>query len=188
VPEIEHFQFQGEDDRGSPETLSVSTRESTASTRDSSPDYRLEVMSMCTSSSISPLPPTFPLSPTPPDSPVRKTPISADSPLLSKAPTDPARKRVRSFTKNLRRARSFRASREKSVDKVNYEEVDLRGQEVTFLIKKSLSGRIGWKIMPEEEELNLKINPAVLQQVMDQIRDLQFSGQVIPDKISLKIE
>ena len=28
---------------------------------------------------------------------------------------------------------------------VNYEEVDLRGQEVTFLIKKSLSGRIGWK-------------------------------------------
>ena len=24
--------------------------------------------------------------------------------------------------------------------------------------------------MPEEEELNLKINPAVLQQVMDQIR------------------
>ena len=32
---------------------------------------RLEVMSMCTSSSISPLPPTFPLSPTPPDSPVR---------------------------------------------------------------------------------------------------------------------
>ena len=46
----------------------------------------------------------------------------------------------------------------------------MRGQEVTFLIKKSLSGRIGWKIMPEDEKLNIKINKACVEQVMERIR------------------
>jgi len=155
------------------------------STRDSSPDYRLEILSVSTSTSISPIPP---FSPTPPDSPVRKTPVSADSPLLSKAPTDPARRRLKSFNKTIRRARSFRASREKSVDKSGVSEVELRGQEVSFIIKKSLSGRVGWKIMPEDETLNLRINAAILEQVMNRIRELQFSGSVVPDKMSLRIQ
>ena len=48
--------------------------------------------------------------------------------------------------------------------------LDLTGKEVTFLIKKSLSGRIGWKIMPEDDNLNLKINATILEQVMARIR------------------
>ena len=48
--------------------------------------------------------------------------------------------------------------------------MDLTGKEVTFLIKKSLSGRIGWKIMPEDDNLNLKINATILEQVMARIR------------------
>ena len=44
------------------------------------------------------------------------------------------------------------------------------GQEVSFTIKKSLSGRVGWKIMPEEENLNLRVNASVLEQVMNRIR------------------
>ena len=48
--------------------------------------------------------------------------------------------------------------------------LDLTGKEVTFLIKKSMSGRIGWKIMPEDDNLNLKINATILEQVMNRIR------------------
>ena len=48
--------------------------------------------------------------------------------------------------------------------------MDLRGKEVTFLIKKSMSGRVGWKIMPEDDNLNLKINATILEQVMTRIR------------------
>jgi len=48
--------------------------------------------------------------------------------------------------------------------------LDLRGKEVTFLIKKSMSGRVGWKIMPEDDNLNLKINATILEQVMTRIR------------------
>ena len=49
-------------------------------------------------------------------------------------------------------------------------EDDMRGQEVTFLIAKSLSGRIGWKIMAEDEKLNMRINSAWVEQVMERIR------------------
>ena len=48
--------------------------------------------------------------------------------------------------------------------------MDLIGKEVSFTIKKSLTGRIGWKIMPEDENLNLKMNAYVLEQVMNRIR------------------
>ena len=48
--------------------------------------------------------------------------------------------------------------------------LDLRGQEVTFLVKKSLSGRIGWKVMPEDDNLNLRMNASIMGQVMARIR------------------
>ena len=48
--------------------------------------------------------------------------------------------------------------------------MDMTGKEVSFLIKKSLSGRSGWKIMPEDDNLNLKINTRILEQVMERIR------------------
>ena len=104
--------------------------------------------------------------------------------------------------------------------------MDLRGKEVTFLIKKSMSGRVGWKIMPEDDNLNLKINATILEQVMTRIRweklghhkmhrrvslgvgalfgpitqilkvfdqdtcyrDMQFSGEVVPSKMSIVIQ
>lgn len=48
--------------------------------------------------------------------------------------------------------------------------LDLTGKEVSFLIKKSMSGRVGWKIMPVDDNLNLKINATILEQVMSRIR------------------
>ena len=47
---------------------------------------------------------------------------------------------------------------------------DFRGKEVTFLIRKSMSGRIGWKIMPEDETLNLRMNRGCMEQIMQRIR------------------
>merc|ERR1711936_434861 len=168
---------------------SPSTRASTSlSTRESSPESRLEIMSISTSSGscVSPLPP---FGCTPPDSPLRKTPIPPDSALFSKPAPDATRQRVKSFTRSLRKARSFRATREKSAQPPQEAAIlDLTGKEVTFLIKKSLSGRVGWKIMPEDDNLNLKINATILEQVMSRIRDMQFSGEVIPAKMSIVIQ
>ena len=46
----------------------------------------------------------------------------------------------------------------------------LSGQEVTFLIAKTMSGRIGWKIMPEDENINIRMNREGVDQVMQRIR------------------
>ena len=51
---------------------------------------------------------------------------------------------------------------------------DLTGQEVTFLLAKTLSGRMGWKIMTEDEELSLRINGKGVEQVMRRIRLAAF--------------
>ena len=48
------------------------------------------------------------------------------------------------------------------------------GQEVTFKIKKSTLGRIGWKIIPEDDTLNLKMNQDILTQVLERIRYVDF--------------
>eukprot|EP00092_Neocalanus_flemingeri_P049004 GFUD01056172.1.p1 GENE.GFUD01056172.1~~GFUD01056172.1.p1 ORF type:complete len:159 (+),score=37.89 GFUD01056172.1:68-478(+) len=58
------------------------------------------------------------LSSSTPESDIRKPAIPADSPLLTKPPTDSRRKRFCSFNKDLRRARRFRASRGISAEKV----------------------------------------------------------------------
>ena len=50
------------------------------------------------------------------------------------------------------------------------------GQEVTFKIKKSTLGRIGWRIMPEDDSLNLKMNQEILNQVLEKIRLVKSSG------------
>ena len=64
---------------------------------------------------------------------------------------------------------------------------DLRGQEVTFLIRKSLSGRIGWKIMPEDESLNLRINFGCVEQVMQRIRYRQYKYKLKQNKIGFNL-
>merc|ERR1719430_1928928 len=113
----------------------------------------------------------------------RKTPVPSDSPLLKKIPKDPILKRIRSFNKSLKKAHSFRMSREKSTEPVKEiiePEAPVAGQEVTFKIKKSTLGRIGWRIMPEDDSLNMKMNQEILNQVLEKIRDMQYSGQVVP--------
>ena len=47
---------------------------------------------------------------------------------------------------------------------------DLTGEHVTFILAKSLTGRVGWKIMAEDEKLNLMVNRKVLEQVISRIR------------------
>jgi hypothetical protein len=42
----------------------------------------------------------------------------------------------------------------------------MAGQEVTFRIKKSTLGRVGWRIMPEDDYLKQNI----LNQVLEKIR------------------
>eukprot|EP00092_Neocalanus_flemingeri_P001436 GFUD01001534.1.p1 GENE.GFUD01001534.1~~GFUD01001534.1.p1 ORF type:complete len:196 (-),score=72.29 GFUD01001534.1:121-708(-) len=166
----------------------ISSRASTAitcSTRESSPEYRLEILSISSSSSVSPLPPQFPAYT---DNIPAKTSIPSDSPLFSQPSDDETRKRFKNFNKTVRRARSFRAARERIQQQVEEPELNLRGQEVTFLIKKSLAGRIGWKIMPEDEKMNMKMNKECVEQVMERIRDLQFTGETVPDEITIVVE
>ena len=48
--------------------------------------------------------------------------------------------------------------------------VMMLNNEITFRVKKSKLGRTGWKIMPEDESLNLKINRNILNEVLERIR------------------
>jgi len=132
--------------------------------------------------------------PTPPPSPVvTRTPVPSDSPLLQKAvPQDPILKRIRSFNKSLKKAQSFRLTRakSKSVEKVLEPEVEetFSGREISFKVKKTMMGRIGWRIMPEDDSLNLKMNKDILNQVLERIKDMQYCGQTVPDKITVKLQ
>jgi type IV secretory pathway VirB10-like protein len=142
-------------------------------------------------------PPVFsppPAPPTPPPSPaVTRTPVPQDSPLLQKAvPQDPILKRIRSFNKSLKKAQSFRLTRakSKSVEKILEPEVEetFSGREISFKVKKTMMGRIGWRIMPEDDSLNLKMNKDILNQVLESIKDMQYCGQTVPDKITVKLQ
>jgi len=137
-------------------------------------------------------PPAAP--PTPPPSPaVTRTPVPQDSPLLQKAvPQDPILKRIRSFNKSLKKAQSFRLTRakSKSVEKIVEPEVEesFSGREISFKVKKAMMGRIGWRIMPEDDSLNLKMNKDILNQVLERIKDMQYCGQTVPEKITVKLQ
>ena len=48
--------------------------------------------------------------------------------------------------------------------------VPIRGEWVTFLIKKSVIGRNGWKIMTENEAMNLRLNRETIEMVTEKIR------------------
>merc|ERR1712110_2151 len=131
-----------------------------------------------------PLPPVLPS----PKQERTRTPVPSDSPLLSKVRPDPILKRIRSFNKSLKKASSFRAAREKTSDLVR-EKVEtpvmMLNNEITFKVKKSKLGRTGWKIMPEDETLNLKINRNILNDVLERIRTMEYSGEVVPEKITI---
>ena len=42
--------------------------------------------------------------------------------------------------------------------------------EITFKVKKSKLGRTGWKIMPEDDTMNLRVNKKILDEVLERIR------------------
>ena len=101
--------------------------------------------------------------------------MPSDSPLLTKVRPDPILKRIRSFNKSLKKASSFRAAREKVTEKSEKIEklespVMMLNKEISFKVKKSKLGRTGWKIMPEDETMNLKINKKILDEVLERIR------------------
>ena len=105
-------------------------QDSDGTSKQSTPDIRLEFWDI---DELSPLstpegsPPRSPspynLMPRPPSqspSPrLTHSPIPPSSPLLSPHVANPALKRAKSFNKELRRARSFRAAREKSSSRQN---------------------------------------------------------------------
>lgn len=127
------------------------------------------------------------------------SPLPPGSPLLSPHPISPALKRARSFNKELRRARSFRALREKScsrngslansrcgspepeIQTINNIHVP---QEVSFSIKRTLGTRKGWKIMPEDGHA---LEGEALIKVVNMIKDIEFQGFAVPERITIKI-
>lgn len=109
--------------------------------------------------------------------------------------------RMRSFNRNLRRARSFRGARESSRAAAapngnnNRDSVDNaaagRRKEVTFAVRRSQTGRKGWKVMPELDD-NLDLRgadaAAAIERVMAAIRDVEFSGGGVPDRITVRLD
>lgn len=129
-----------------------------------------------------------------------RSPLPPNSPLLTpQRALSPALNRVKSFNKDLRRARSFRNAREKSSSRNSSAansrcsspcpEGALRGQktsqEVSFSIKKSFGSRKGWKIMPDDEQQN--IDASALKSVVSIIKDMELNGFAVPERISIKI-
>ena len=53
--------------------------------------------------------------------------------------------------------------------------VPIRGEWVTFLIRKSLTGRSGWRIMTENENMNLRVNRETIEMVTEKIRSVAIS-------------
>jgi hypothetical protein len=110
----------------------------------------------------------------------------------------PHLERVKSFNRNVRRARSFRGNmrRERSLDSSLAaarrcqpcpRENDL--DEVTFAVSRPKYGRRGWRVMPEEESGDLR-DPAVsaaIEKVAAMIREIEFAGHVVPERITIKL-
>ena len=48
--------------------------------------------------------------------------------------------------------------------------VMMLNNEITFKVKKSKLGRTGWKIMPEDDTMNLRVNKKILDEVLERIR------------------
>jgi len=177
---------------------------SNATSKQSTPDIRLEFWDIAELSPLST--PAASRSPSPydlsPRSPSRSpsprpthSPIPHNSPLLSPHTASPALKRAKSFNKELRRARSFRAARDRSVSRNNSaansrsgspcREVDnISKTEVSFSIKRAIGSRKGWKIMPDDGH---SIDGPALKTVVSMIKDLEFQGFAVPEKISIKV-
>merc|ERR1712106_1261146 len=135
--------------------------QASATSKQSTPDIRLEFYDIAELSPLST--PAGSRSPSPyeliPRSPSRSpsprpthSPIPLSSPLLSPHTDSPALKRAKSFNKDLRRARSFRAAREKSSSRQNSAANSRNpspcrdagnNMEVSFSIRRALGSRKG---------------------------------------------
>merc|ERR1719211_502942 len=58
--------------------------------------------------------------------------------------------------------------------------------EVSFAIRPSLGARKGWKIMPESGGDAIE-DPELLKRVVDMIKDMEFSGHAVPERITIKV-
>jgi len=161
--------------------------------------YSIEELSpLSTPASSPPASPRTSRSPSPvstsrPQSPaVSRSPIRPDSPLLCPHKLSPALSRARSFNKDLRRAASFRAARERESQSRNNSPACSRNtsperaekQEISFQVKKALGLRKGWKIMADDGEI---INGAALKTVVSMIKDMECQGCAVPDRITVKV-
>lgn len=135
-------------------------------------------------------------------SPRPRSAVPPGSPLLSPHhhQISPALKRARSFNKDLRRARSFRAQREKSCSRSSSlansrcvtpepevaEPVIIAqtAQEVSFSIKRALGSRKGWKIMPDDGHI---MDGEALKRVVNMIKDIEYQGFAVPERITIKV-
>merc|ERR1711892_66676 len=173
-----------------------------ATSKQSTPDIRLEFYDIAELSPLST--PAGSRSPSPyeliPRSPTRSpsprpthSPIPLSSPLLSPHTDSPALKRAKSFNKDLRRARSFRAAREKSSSRQNSAANSrnpspckdaAKNMEVSFSIKRALGSRKGWKIMADDGH---NIDGSALKTVVNMIKDMEFQGFAVPERISINI-
>merc|ERR1712106_850131 len=128
-----------------------------------------------------------------------RSPISSSSPLLFPNTASPALKRAKSFNKELRRARSFRAAREKSSSRqnsavnsrnpspckrTNNEKASDQNQEISFSIKPALGSRKGWKILAEDGN---SIDGSALRTVVSMIKDMETQGFAVPERISIRM-
>jgi len=188
---------------------SVEDEEVQPSSKQSTPDIRLEFwdiaeLSPLSTPSATPAhsrsPSPFDLRPrTPSRSPSPRrlhSPLPQDSPLLSPRPMSPALKRAKSFNKEMRRCASFRAAREKSLSR-NSSAVNSRNtspeariaspaasQDVSFSIKRTLGARKGWKIMADDGQ---PIEGPALKTVVGMIKDMEYQGFSVPERITIKM-
>jgi len=158
-----------------------------------------ELSPLSTPACSPPASPTTSRSPSPvtahprPQSPaVSHSPIRPDSPLLCPHTLSPALMRARSFNKDLRRAASFRAARDRQSLSRNNSPATSRNtspeppksQEVSFRVKKAQGMRKGWKIMVDDGEM---MDGSALKTVVSMIKDMEYQGFAVPDRITVKV-
>ena len=58
--------------------------------------------------------------------------------------------------------------------------------EVSFAVRPSLGARKGWKIMPEAGGDAIE-DPELLSRVVERIKEMEFSGHAVPERITIKV-
>jgi len=127
-------------------------------------------------------------------SPRAMTPVPQDSPLLHPRALSPCVQRARSFNKDLRRAASFRAAKERSCSRNSSAANSRQGSpepapavasaEVSFSIKRALGARKGWKIMTEDGE---SLDSNALRAVVGMIKEIEYQGLAVPERITIRV-